>query len=123
MKGRDALIVETLLAARRYGLEEHVAASIQGPGERVSFSALSDRVLRSLALHATRRADELQASSEVVLAAGVSPLLASAGVQVLREIAALELRDMFAGQPPQDGAEVLALLDERMPRPDAGGPQ
>lgn len=120
MKGRDALIVETLLAARRYGLERELAASIQGPGERVPFSALSDRVLRSLAIHAERRADELQASSEVLLEAGVNPRLTSAGAQLLGEIALLGLRDAFAGQRPEDGAEVLALIDELLGESDTG---
>jgi 3-hydroxyisobutyrate dehydrogenase-like beta-hydroxyacid dehydrogenase len=116
MKGRDALIVETLLAARRCGLEDRVVASIGGAAERVSFADLADRVLRSLAVHAARRADELDSSSDVVRAAGLDPLLAPAAAEVLRRVAEAELRDAFEGERPGSGAEVLALLDERMPR-------
>jgi len=53
MKGRDALILEMMLAARRYGLEDRVAESIKGPGETVPFTALAERVLCALAVHAS----------------------------------------------------------------------
>jgi 3-hydroxyisobutyrate dehydrogenase-like beta-hydroxyacid dehydrogenase len=114
MKGRDALVVETLLAARRCGLEKEVIASIEGPGERVPFAELADRVLRSLAVHAERRADELDGSSEAVRAAGVDPLLASAAADVLRRVADTGVREALGGIRPQDGEKVLALLDERL---------
>lgn len=122
MKGRDALIVEMMLAARRYGLDERVAASIQGPGEQVPFPALAERVLCALAVHAERRSDELLASSEVVRGAGVDPLLSRAGSDVLRRVAELGLRDAFGSERPGDGRQVLATIDERTGgRPTAGG--
>ena len=65
-KGRDALILEMLLAARRYGLEGVVLESFQGKGEGVPFPQLATRVLGSLALYADRRADELDACDEVL---------------------------------------------------------
>jgi 3-hydroxyisobutyrate dehydrogenase-like beta-hydroxyacid dehydrogenase len=114
MKGRDALIVETLLAARRCGLEERVAASIEGPGERVPFAELADRVLRSLGVHAARRAEELRSCGDVVMAAGVEPTLARAAAEVLGRVADAGLREELGGERPASGAEVLALLDERM---------
>jgi 3-hydroxyisobutyrate dehydrogenase-like beta-hydroxyacid dehydrogenase len=113
LKGRDALIVEMMLAARRYGLEERVAESVRGPGETVPFPALADRVLRALAVHADRRADELLACSEVVAAAGVDPLGSSAASAVLRGVAALGLREAFEQQRPSSGADVLAAIDAR----------
>lgn len=114
MKGRDALVVETLLAARRIGVENRLVASIEGAGERVPFSDLADRVLRSLALHAGRRAKELGDSADALLAAGVDPRLAQAGADVLRRVADAGLREEFGGERPESGAEVLALLDRRM---------
>jgi 3-hydroxyisobutyrate dehydrogenase-like beta-hydroxyacid dehydrogenase len=120
MKGREALIVEMLLAARRYGLHEAVAESIKGPGETVSFSALAERVLCALAVHAPRRAEELLASSEVVRAVGVEPVAARAGAEVLRRVGELELREAFARERPASGQEVLAMLDELSGRSPTG---
>jgi 3-hydroxyisobutyrate dehydrogenase-like beta-hydroxyacid dehydrogenase len=112
MKGRDALIVEMMLTARRYGLEDRVAASIQGPGERVTFPALAERVLCAVAVHAERRADELRGSSQIVREAGVDPVMTRAGSEVLRRLAGLDLRDRFGGERPSDGEQVLAAIDE-----------
>jgi 3-hydroxyisobutyrate dehydrogenase-like beta-hydroxyacid dehydrogenase len=120
MKGRDALILEMMLAARRYGLEDRVAESIKGPGEMVPFAALAERVLCALAVHAERRADELFASSEVVRAAGVDPVITRAGSEVLRRLAGLELRDTFDRERPADAAQVLAAIDERSGRQGLG---
>ncbi len=113
LKGRDALIVETMLTARRYGLAELVAASLNGPGERVPFERLAERILCSLAVHAERRADELAASSEVVARAGIDPSLARAGSRMLRNLARLGLCELFDGERPDDAEVVLAAIDER----------
>jgi 3-hydroxyisobutyrate dehydrogenase-like beta-hydroxyacid dehydrogenase len=113
LKGRDALIVEMMLAARRYGLEERVAESVRGPGENVPFPALADRVLCALAVHAERRSEELRACGEVVAAAGVEPLGSRAASDVLHAVATLGLREAFGQQRPSSGAEVLAAIDER----------
>ena len=112
LKGRDALIVEMLLAARRHDLDELVVASIEGPGEGVPFAALAERVLRSVAVHAGRRADELAAASELVRRAGVDPALTRAGSETLRRIAALGLRERFGGERPTDAGAVLTAIDE-----------
>lgn len=113
LKGRDALIVEMMLTARRYGVDETVAASIDGPGERVPFGALADRVLRSLAVHADRRATELAASSELVRAAGVDPTLTRSGARTLRRVAELGLAESFGDQRPDDAQAVLQAIDTR----------
>jgi 3-hydroxyisobutyrate dehydrogenase-like beta-hydroxyacid dehydrogenase len=117
MKGRDALILEMMRAARRYGLESQVAQSIQGPGELVPFPALAERVLCSLAVHAERRADELTASGEVVRSAGIEPVISLAGAQVLGALAELGLADSLGGKRPADGGEVLGMIEELTRRP------
>ncbi len=112
MKGRDALIAEMLLAARRYGVEEAVVASVKGGGEQAPFPELARRVMTALAIHAGRRADEVAASVEVLRRAGVEPLLATATEKRLRRLEALGLRKRFAGERPADIAEVLEAIDE-----------
>jgi len=116
MKGRDALILEMLLAARRYGLEERVVESIQGPGETVSFATLAQRVVCALAVHSDRRAEELLASSDVVEASGIDPIVSRAGSQALRNLARLKLRELFDGERPSNAKDVLAAIDGRSRR-------
>lgn len=105
MKGRDALVLEMMLAARRLGVEEEVARSIAGPGEQVPFTELSDRVLRALAVHAGRRAEELESSAALLRELGVDPLVTKAGAARLRTIASL--RERFGGERPATGGDTL----------------
>ena len=112
MKGRDALILEMLLAARRYGVETALVDSIRGSGEQVPFPELAERVMTALAIHAERRADELDASAAVLAEAGIDPLVAAAAAERLRRASRLGLRERFGGERPADIAAVLEALDE-----------
>lgn len=116
LKGRDALIAEMLLAARRHGVEQLVAESISGPGEEVAFPALADRVLASLALHADRRADELQAAAALLRASDVEAAATEGAVRRLRLLAELGLAERFAGTRPTGAAQVLDELERRSGR-------
>jgi 3-hydroxyisobutyrate dehydrogenase-like beta-hydroxyacid dehydrogenase len=111
MKGRDALVLEMMLAARRLGVEDAVVRSITGPGEQVPFADLSDRVLRALALHAGRRAEELDSSAALLRELGVDPTVTSAGAERLRWLAARGLREHFGGERPARGSDTLEALD------------
>jgi 3-hydroxyisobutyrate dehydrogenase-like beta-hydroxyacid dehydrogenase len=111
MKGRDAAILEMLIAARRHGIEDVVINSIgAAAGERVPFPALAERVMTGLALHASRRADELSASAHVLQDAGVEPLVTRACARRLRRMGKAGLRTHFGGVRPADVNEVLDAL-------------
>jgi 3-hydroxyisobutyrate dehydrogenase-like beta-hydroxyacid dehydrogenase len=113
MKGRDALVLEMMVAARRHGLEDEVARSIAGPGEGVPFTQLAERVLRALAIHADRRADELDASAALLREVGVEPLVTEASSERLRRLAALGLRERLGGERPADGRTTLDAAAEQ----------
>jgi len=120
MKGRDALVLEMMAAARHHGLDRVVAESIAGPGEEVPFPALAERILSALAVHAERRAHELGSAAAIVRGTGVEPLVTEAGVARLERLAALGLRERLGGERPASADEVLAALDELSDRV-AGG--
>src|SRR5262249_31906512 len=109
MKGRDAAILEMLIAASRYGIEDIVIESIgAAAGERVPFPALAERVMTGLSVHAGRRAHELSASARVLQDAGVKPLVTRACAR--RLTAAAGLRGHFGGDRPTSLDEVLDAL-------------
>jgi len=116
MKGRDALVMEMLLAARAHGIERTVVESIQGAGERVPFPQLADRIVCALAVHAGRRADELAMSAELLRSSGEEPIVSEAAAELLRWIAELGLREHFGGQRPQDPQVVLLAIDALLAR-------
>jgi 3-hydroxyisobutyrate dehydrogenase-like beta-hydroxyacid dehydrogenase len=117
LKGRDALIMQMMLAARRHGLEDTVIQSIDTPSERVSFPDLVERVLCSLALHAGRRGAELAQAGQILEQAGIDPALSQAGAQALLDLAALDLPESFGHRRPSDGGAVLREIDKRWRRP------
>jgi 3-hydroxyisobutyrate dehydrogenase-like beta-hydroxyacid dehydrogenase len=110
MKGRDALVLEMMLAARKLGVEDEVARSIAGPGEQVPFTELAERVLRALAVHAGRRSQELESAAELLRELGVDPVVTEAGADRLRRIAGL--REHFGGERPADGGATLDAISE-----------
>lgn len=110
MKGRDALVVEMLLGARRHGLQDAVAASIAGPGEEVPFPELAERILRSTALHAQRRAEELDASRALLEAAEVEAAATAGAARRLRLVAELEREAGFTGERLATPVELLERL-------------
>lgn len=112
LKGRDALIVETLLAARRHGLQQIVAETLERPGDRLSFDEISTRVLCSVAVHAGRRAHELEQVGDALQEVGVDPALARAASHTLHRIADLGLSDVLGDERPTDRDAVLAAIDE-----------
>ena len=111
MKGRDALILEMLVAATRHGVTDAVVESIKGSGERLAFRDLAERVMPAVAVHAARRADELGASAQVLRDADVEPLATEAGEERLRWLAELDVREHFRGERPRSSEEVLAAVE------------
>jgi 3-hydroxyisobutyrate dehydrogenase-like beta-hydroxyacid dehydrogenase len=83
MKGRDALVVEMVEAARRYGLEEQVIKTVPGSPSETS-SQMVERVLQALERHGTRRADELQDVSDILQQVDVLPRMTTAAEATLR---------------------------------------
>ena len=78
IKGTEALLTESMLAARRYGVEKPVLDSLSdllpvGDWEKIARYFIS----RSLE-HGVRRAEEMRESATTVAEAGVEPLMARA---------------------------------------------
>ena len=78
IKGVEALLTESMLAARHYGVEKPVLDSLSdllpaGDWEKIARYFIS-RALE----HGVRRAEEMREAAKTVTEAGVAPLLASA---------------------------------------------
>lgn len=82
IKGLEALIIECLLGARRFGVAERVLQSMKGslPDDWTELAAYL--VGRSLA-HGRRRSAELDEVARTLAAVDVEPLLAAAGAERL----------------------------------------
>jgi len=107
LKGRDALVAEMLIAARRLGITEQVLQSIAGPGEEVPFDVLAGRLMSGLVVHAERRASELRAAAKLLEDVGVTPAVTLGAVGRLNAASAIP----HSHQRPHSLEEALEALD------------
>ena len=107
---------EMLRVARRYGIEEEVLVSA---GEMLGWAGYGQRMsdwIASSAVHAARRAQEMDEAIETIADVGLDPRFAEATRRVFEGIAASELQAVFGETPPASYREVLDALDRtRLP--------
>jgi 3-hydroxyisobutyrate dehydrogenase-like beta-hydroxyacid dehydrogenase len=101
VKGLEALILESLLAARRHGVEDVVLESLRGL--RIDDWRQSARYMASRALiHGARRAEEMREVARTVGEAGLTPHMSSACAQ---------WQDWAAAHARWHSAELPEMLD------------
>ncbi|HUO22489.1 MAG TPA: DUF1932 domain-containing protein [Caulobacteraceae bacterium] len=77
IKGLEALFTESLLTARRLGVEDDVLASLKDTIP-TDWERLAGYMLMRTLQHGRRRAEEMREAARTVAEAGVQPLMASA---------------------------------------------
>ena len=110
-KGLEALLVETLLAARHYRVEAPVLSGfsqffVNGP------EAAVDRLVGSDAVHSARRVTEMESSARLLKNLGIDPIMAEATVRRLKWSASLGLNEYFKGISPGGYKEVIQAWEE-----------
>lgn len=78
VKGIESLLTESLLSARRYGVEDTVIASLSDLFAGPDWASLSRYMISRSLEHGTRRAEEMREVARTVEEAGLSPLMSSA---------------------------------------------
>jgi 3-hydroxyisobutyrate dehydrogenase-like beta-hydroxyacid dehydrogenase len=105
-KGLEAVLVETLLAARHYGVEEQVLSAFHQFFSK-GLDAAIDRFVGSDAVHAGRRVKEMESSVRLLKKLGIAPIMTEATVQRLRWSASLGLKEYFKDKTPEGYKEVI----------------
>jgi len=79
IKGLEALTVESMLAARRFGAEKEVLASLQGTFPQMGWQdKLPDYLVGRVAEHGRRRAAEMREVAHTLQDVGIEPTMALA---------------------------------------------
>ncbi len=79
IKGMEALAVESMFAARRYGAEDAVLASLAATYPNMGWDkSLPDYLISRVAEHGKRRAAEMRESAQALRDVGIDPLMAEA---------------------------------------------
>ena len=77
IKGLEALTTECMLAARHYGVEQHVLRSLADTLPHEDWAGLARYVISRALLHGRRRAEEMREVARTVEEAGVEPILSA----------------------------------------------
>ncbi len=112
-RGLEALLLECLLGAKRYGAGDRVLASVAESFPGLDWTRLAHYLLGRTALHAERRAHEMDEVAATLEALGVEPIMARAATERLRRCAALGVQDEFGSVAPERYQEVIAALTRR----------
>lgn len=110
-KGLEALLVEMLLAAHPYQVEEPVLAALN-QFFVMGLEALINRFVGSDAVHAGRRVKEMEASVKLLKNLGVNPIMSEATVERLKWSASLGLSEYFRGISPEGYKEVIQAWEK-----------
>lgn len=78
IKGIEALLAESMLAARWYGVEETVLASLSDLLPAPDWRGLAQYMISRALEHGTRQAEEMREAARTVEEAGVEPLMSRA---------------------------------------------
>ena len=78
VKGMEALLGESLLAARRYGVEEAVLDSLGSLLAKDDWQAHARYTISRSLIHGRRRAEEMREVARTVVEAGFEPRMSSA---------------------------------------------
>jgi 3-hydroxyisobutyrate dehydrogenase-like beta-hydroxyacid dehydrogenase len=81
VKGMEALVTESLLAARTYGVEATVIESLRNLFPAKDWESLARYMISRSLLHGARRAEEMREVAATVREAGFDPWMSAASVE------------------------------------------
>ena len=110
VKGLEALMVECLYAARKYGIEDDVLASLKQSYPGIDWIKQGTYNLDRVFVHGKRRAEEMEFSAATVEAAGIAPLMTASIAKVEKWVSELGV----AYNPKTDEGKPLGELIDKL---------
>ena len=108
VKGMEALAIESLLTARRYGVEREVLASLAETFPGLDWERQASYFWRRVVQHGRRRAEEMREAAVTVSDAGSTPRMAAATADLQAWVATLAAAGAFADSASDAGWRELA---------------
>ncbi len=110
MKGLTALLLETLTAGRKAGVDREIMASISGTIDSRPLAETATLLVTRTAIAAERRVSEMGEVMETLAELGLDSSASAATKAKLQALADLDLRADFGNTPPADIAAVLDAI-------------
>ena len=110
MKGIDALLVESVLAASRHGVDERVLRTVTESFPGLDWLRLAHEHIGRSAQHGLRRAHEMEEVVKTLESMGIEPIMAEAIRHRLQWGVDRGLSEKFGNRAPERYEEVLRAL-------------
>ncbi len=98
--------------AEKYGIVDEVLESASEVMSKASFKETVNNWLSSTAIHAERRAKEMEEAIETMEALGFNPVMSVGTKKIFEEIAGFELEELFQGKIPDSFDKVLEKINK-----------
>jgi 3-hydroxyisobutyrate dehydrogenase-like beta-hydroxyacid dehydrogenase len=110
IKGLEALVLESMLAASEYRVEERVLASLKETFPALDWEKLSGYMIERVVSHGKRRAAEMREVAETLRGIGIEPLMAGATAARQQWLADLNVKQQLGGRKTEDRAELVQAI-------------
>lgn len=114
IKGLEALVVESMVAAAEYGVQERVLASLKETFPSLDWEKLAGYMIERVVSHGKRRAAEMREVAETLKGIGLEPIMASAAAARQQWLADLGVKERLAGRKTEDRAELVGAIRKEM---------
>jgi len=108
VKGMEAIVIESFVTARRYGVEDAVLASLAETFPGLDWEQSGDYFFSRVIRHGKRRAEEMREAAATVREAGLEPICASAIAGRQQSVADLAASGAFEDMRKDDRWRALA---------------
>jgi 3-hydroxyisobutyrate dehydrogenase-like beta-hydroxyacid dehydrogenase len=116
IKGLEALVLESMLAASEYRVEERVLASLKETYPALDWEKLAGYMLERVVSHGKRRAAEMREVAETLQGIGIEPLMAGATAARQQWLADLKVKEQLGGRKTEDRAELVREIRKALGR-------
>jgi 3-hydroxyisobutyrate dehydrogenase-like beta-hydroxyacid dehydrogenase len=114
IKGLEALVLESMLAASEYKVEERVLASLKETFPSLDWEKLSGYMIERVVSHGKRRAAEMREVAATLSGIGLEPIMASATAARQQWLADLGVKENFKERKTENRAELLHAIRKAM---------
>ena len=113
VKGLEALMLESVLAAAPYGADERVFSSLGESFPGMDWQRLANYMVSRVVVHGERRAREMEEVAETLRSLGIEPIMAEAAARRQDWCARLGISSQFGPEGPKTYREALEAIRER----------
>lgn len=107
IKGMEALLQESVLAASEYGVADKVLESVGEGYPGMDWKALANYLIGRTAIHGERRSHEMLEVSETLRGMGIDPFMSEAAAKRIKSASNLGLRETFDNKAPDSFHDVI----------------